>query len=84
VPAIVTGGLCWGLTVFGGYTVARYKPSWGPVGPWSCALFYGVILGIFMLIRFRSRHWKAIEAEPTVVEPTSISLQVAVDPSDDR
>lgn len=84
VPAIVTGGLCWGITVLGGYAVARFEPSWGPVGPWSCALFYGVILGFFMLIRFRSRHWKAIEAEATDGTQTSIPLQFAVDPSSNR
>jgi len=84
VPAIATGGLCWGITVLGGYAIARFEPTWGPMGPWSCALFYGVILGIFMLMRFRSRHWRAIEAEPTNGTQTPIPLQLAVDPSSDR
>jgi MATE family multidrug resistance protein len=61
VPALTTAGLCWGMTVFGGYLIARWKPQWGPAGPWSIGSLYGMILGTFMLLRFRRGRWKAVE-----------------------
>ncbi|HET6247570.1 MAG TPA: MATE family efflux transporter [Tepidisphaeraceae bacterium] len=64
IPAITTAGLCWGITVFGGYAVARLHTSWGPAGPWTVATGYGVILGLFMLIRYRRGKWKAIGISP--------------------
>jgi Na+-driven multidrug efflux pump len=68
-PALATGCLCWGMTVFGGYAVARWRISWGPAGPWSVATCYGVILGLFMLIRFRCGKWKAIRSAPSDSQP---------------
>ncbi len=59
VPAVATGSLCWGITVFGGYWIARTWTHWGAAGPWTAATIYGVILGIFMLARFRRGDWKA-------------------------
>jgi MATE family multidrug resistance protein len=63
VPAIATALLCWGMTVFGGYAVARLHTSWGSAGPWTVATIYGIILGVFMLIRFRRGDWKAIPTD---------------------
>jgi MATE family multidrug resistance protein len=71
VPAVATAGLCWSMTVAGGYLVARYHTNWGPAGPWTIATIYGIILGLFMLIRFRRYEWKALDAPKAdgVIEP---------------
>ncbi len=63
VPAVATGVLCWGITVFGGYAIARMLPQLGPAGPWMVATIYGVILGVFMYSRFRAGGWKKIHLE---------------------
>src|SRR5262249_21134174 len=47
VPALATAGLCWSITVVGGYLVARFATQLGPAGPWYVASIYGVILGSF-------------------------------------
>jgi MATE family multidrug resistance protein len=60
VPAMVTGGLCWGFTVAGAYAVARLFPSLGVVGPWTMAMTYGAILGSYLLVRFQRGRWKDI------------------------
>jgi multidrug resistance protein, MATE family len=80
IPAVATAGLCWGITVGGGYAVARLRPDWGPAGPWTVATIYGIILGFFMLIRFRRYEWKALEAPkaagaevPHLGEPARLS-----------
>lgn len=74
VPAMVTAALCWSMTVAGGYLIARSHPQWGAAGPWTIATSYGMILGVFMLLRFRRGSWKAIAGAPdavgfAVVEP---------------
>ena len=63
VPAVATGVLCWGITVFGGFWVARRWGGLGPLGPWAAATFYGIILGVFIYIRFRRGAWKGIHLE---------------------
>ena len=63
VPAVATIVLCWSITVFGGYLVARFRPQWGPAGPWTVATIYGVILGTFIYIRFRRGGWRSIHLE---------------------
>jgi MATE family multidrug resistance protein len=63
VPAIATGVLCWGITVFGGYLVARFWHGIGPAGPWAVATIYGIILGLFIYFRFRLGGWRAIHLE---------------------
>jgi multidrug resistance protein, MATE family len=63
VPAIMTATMCWAITVFGGYFVARTWPRIGPVGPWVAAALYGVILGIFLLVRFRRGRWRSIRLD---------------------
>jgi len=60
VPAIATGVLCWGITVFGGYLLATFYPTFGPAGPWAAATFYGVVLGLFIYVRFRRGRWRSI------------------------
>ena len=56
--------MCWAITVFGGYFVSRTWPKFGPVGPWVAAALYGVILGVFLLVRFRRGRWRSIRLEP--------------------
>lgn len=63
VPAVATASLNWTLTVGVGYALARLVPSLGVAGPWSAATFYGVSLGLFLLLRFRRGRWKAIRLE---------------------
>jgi MATE family multidrug resistance protein len=63
VPAVATGSLCWVITVLGGYVVARVRHEWGVAGPWSAALIYGVILGVWMLARFKRGRWKLIKLD---------------------
>jgi MATE family multidrug resistance protein len=63
VPAVVTGVLCWGIFVFGGYAMARLFPQWSVIGPWSTGSLYGVALGLFMLIRFQRGKWRSIHLE---------------------
>ena len=78
VPAVATAVLCWGITVLGGYTVARQAPQLGPSGPWIAATAYGIILGVFMYLRFRRGAWQRIrlEAEP-ISQPAIESATVA-------
>ena len=63
VPAVATILLCWSITVVGGYLVAHYIPKWGPAGPWTVATIYGVILGVFIYVRFRLGGWRSIHLE---------------------
>jgi MATE family multidrug resistance protein len=70
VPAIATAILCWGITVFGGYLVARRWTSFGPAGPWAVATGYGIILGIFIYTRFRRGGWRTIRLESAATPDT--------------
>lgn len=63
VPAVVTAVLCWSIAVLGGYATAKLRPQWGPAGPWTVASIYGLILGIFMLVRFQRGKWKSINLD---------------------
>lgn len=63
VPALATAILCWGITVLGGYAIARHWPQWGPAGPWTAATVYGAILGLFIYFRFRAGGWRSIRLE---------------------
>jgi hypothetical protein len=60
---VATASLCWGITVFGGFLVARWWHELGPAGPWTAATIYGIILGIFMLVRFRRGRWREIDLD---------------------
>src|SRR6185312_3871752 len=62
-PAIATFVLCWSITVFGGFAIARSWPTIGPAGPWAAATGYGIILGLFIYIRFRRGGWRSIRLE---------------------
>jgi MATE family multidrug resistance protein len=76
-PAIATGILCWGITVLGGYAVARNWPRIGPAGPWAVATVYGIILGLFIYFRFRRGAWRAIHLEqPTMPDRVSRAVMV--------
>jgi MATE family multidrug resistance protein len=63
VPAIATAVLCWGIMVGGGYVVARTLPRFSVAGPWTVASVYGIILGVFMYLRFRAGKWQSIRLE---------------------
>ncbi|HEY8750444.1 MAG TPA: MATE family efflux transporter, partial [Tepidisphaeraceae bacterium] len=65
VPAIATFVLCWGITVLGGYAIARHWPEIGPAGPWAAATGYGMILGLFIHTRFRRGGWRSIRLDQT-------------------
>jgi multidrug resistance protein, MATE family len=60
VPAVVTAGLCWSMVLGLGYAVAKWWPELGVAGPWAVSMVYGVVLGIFILWRFRSGRWRRI------------------------
>ena len=53
VPAVVMIVLNWLLVVGVAYYVAREFQSIGPIGPWAVMCFYGVLVGLFMLVRTR-------------------------------
>ena len=63
VPGIITAVLCWGVMVGGGYVAARYFKQFSVVGPWAVAFVYGVILGVWMLVRFQRARWRSIHLE---------------------
>jgi MATE family multidrug resistance protein len=77
VPAVATGALCWTITVFGGYWVARTWPQWGPIGPWLAATTYGLILGAFMFLRFHRGRWELIRLEQQE-PPGTVAREVVV------
>jgi MATE family multidrug resistance protein len=76
-PATVTSVLCWTIVVGGGASVGRLAPQWGPTGPWIFASAYGLILGLYLLIRFSRGEWKAVESKPEVPDASSLPAPVA-------
>jgi MATE family multidrug resistance protein len=60
VPAVATGVLCWGITVFAARWIAVHCANWGTAGPWTAANIYGMILGIFIYLRFHAGGWEKI------------------------
>lgn len=68
VPALATGILCWGIMLGGGYVVALKYPHLGIVGPWIMATVYGVLLGVFMLLRFSLGRWRTHRGTALVAE----------------
>ncbi len=85
VPTTVQICLCWGLVVGGGWLVALYWPGLGIGGPWTVACLYGMILGFYLLARFKSGKWKKLEPlaseEANELDPT---IQAAVEPMMER
>lgn len=63
VPAVAVGTLCWTIVVGGGYLMARFVPQAGVVGPWLAASAYGVIVGLFLMIRFNRGKWRTLKLE---------------------
>ena len=55
----MTIGLCWGITVFGGYMIAHHFPQWRPAR--GSRTLYGITL--FMVFRFRKGKWQTIHLE---------------------
>jgi len=70
VPAVVLATLCWGITVGGGYAAAHWRPQWGIAGPWTLASIYGLILGVFMLLRFTNGRWRTTPVDTTDTSST--------------
>lgn len=60
VPAVALAALNWTICVAGGAVLAKYWPHWGPAGPWTAATAYGIILGLFIYLRFRRGRWQSI------------------------
>ena len=63
VPAVVTALLCWVSIVGLGSVVAEYRPQWGVAGPWTIAAIYGLVLGLYMYLRFRRGRWQSIQLD---------------------
>jgi MATE family multidrug resistance protein len=78
VPAIATGILNWGITVLGGYLVATLLPQFGPNGPWTVATIYGMILGLFIYVRFRRGVWRGIHLDGAVASDRVRGFDVLV------
>ncbi|MGC4003040.1 MAG: MATE family efflux transporter [Pirellulales bacterium] len=76
VPSCVQIALCWSLVVGGGLAVAKLFPEWGVFGPWSLGIVYGVVLGTYLMARFRSGRWRTLEPE-TVAEAQRFDLAAA-------
>lgn len=64
VPGLFMLISCWLLVVTGGWISAKYYPGFGVSGPWTLATIYGVILGVFLFVRFQRGRWKTIHLEP--------------------
>ncbi len=81
VPAVATAVLNWSITVFGGRAIAVHLArhgitgNAGVAGPWIAATGYGVILGLFMFIRFQRGHWEALHLEDGVNADTVRGFQ---------
>ena len=69
VPALVTATLCWLMIIAGGGAMAYYVPRFGVAGPWAIATVYGVILGLFMWLRFKRGGWRDINLEAHNTRP---------------
>lgn len=81
VPAVATAGLCWGITVLGGYLTAHYLPHLGPIAPWCVATLYGAILGTFMYARWRRRRWLSIHLDPPANSAKLSDSPLTTDPA---
>lgn len=80
-PSIVQIALCWGIVVAGGYTMAVLRPEWGIYAPWSLGILYGMILGFYLMLRFRSGRWRTMQAESAgTAQMFDVSIAAAVEP----
>lgn len=72
VPAVFQIALVWTVVVLGGFVIVRLAPESGVAGPWTLAMFFGCMLGFFLLTRFRRGRWKFIRLdERSVVDKVS-------------
>lgn len=60
VPAIVLAVLVWTVCVGGSFFVARNWPQYGAIGPWGISIVYGMMLGVFLMLRFIRGGWRQI------------------------
>jgi len=79
VPAVATAVLCWSITVAGGYAISRGVPRLGPSGPWYLATGYGIILGLFMYLRFMRGGWRSINLDRPATADTVPNLKMAME-----
>lgn len=80
-PSVVQIALCWGMIVGCGFLVAVYLPHLGVLGPWTVGIIYGMILGFYLLTRFRSGRWKTMPAESEAeARGFDLSIAAAVEP----
>jgi MATE family multidrug resistance protein len=80
-PSVVQIALCWGLVVGGGLAVAKLFPQWGLYGPWAVGILYGMILGIYLNLRFRSGRWKTMQPESEAnAKGFDVTMAAAVEP----
>lgn len=63
MPAIIAGALCWVFCVGLAWTVARFFPWTGLIGLWSVVSVYGLVLGLFLFVRFMRGGWKSIQLD---------------------
>jgi len=63
VPAVTQIILVWTVVIGGGSLAAKFTPQFGVSGPWTLAMVFGCILGIYLLMRFRSGRWKSIRLD---------------------
>lgn len=57
-PMVVQMTLCYTVLIGGGLAVAFGLPSLGIAGPWTVGIIYCMILGTYLLLRFRAGGWK--------------------------
>lgn len=78
-PSVVQVSLCWSMVVGGGLLLAWVKPEWGVGGPWTLGALYGVILGVYLMLRFHRGRWQEVRVDQ---KPTGIDLSTvaAVEP----
>jgi MATE family multidrug resistance protein len=78
VPAVMTALLCWTMAVGGGVLMAHLWPALNVAGPWIMATAYGITVGIFVLVRFRSGAWRSIRLEDDPASDKVDALKVAL------
>ena len=70
-PAVVMATLCWTVSVAGGYAVAMWAPTLGLGGPWYAGCLYGVLVGVYMWVRFVGGKWREIRLATVSNAPVS-------------
>ncbi len=73
VPAVVQGALVWVIVIGGGSLMVKYAPQYGVAGPWSLAMVFSGILGIFLLRRFAKGGWKSIRLHDDLEPALAVS-----------